>query len=190
MYFTFRERMNACFLHCGQLIHSAASDISIMVCSVAWRGEGATEAQKSLHVPFILFENDERTFQVEGDCSYCRHLWFILDSIINSASSPLWTYHWIHTIVIILDCEQYESLALSHSAIVHVTPQPVTQPSVEQKVVVFSQKACGWRRLQTSRFTPKELAPESSKLPSRDQVGYTEESKSVFAFATRQSLLT
>lgn len=51
-----------------------------------------------------------------------------------------------------------------------VCPQRVTPASAEPRVVVCSQRASGWRRLQTSRFTQKEPALGSWKSPSRAPV--------------------
>lgn len=61
----------------------------------------------------------------------------------------------------------------SHSFLVCRSPQLVTPASAELKVGVCSRKAWGWRRRQILRFTPKELALENLKSPSRDQVSYS-----------------
>lgn len=69
-----------------------------------------------------------------------------------------------------------------YSCIVCASPQRVTPASAELRVVVCSQKAWEWRRLQTSRFTPKELALESLKSPSRDPVSYIQTSGFFYRF--------
>lgn len=76
----------------------------------------------------------------------------------------------------------------SHSFIVCASPQRVTPASAELRVVVCNQKAWGWRRLQILRFTPKELAPESSKSPSRDPVSCTANTSLAFTCASWLSL--
>lgn len=65
------------------------------------------------------------------------------------------------------------SMFPSHSFIMCVPPQRVTPASAEPRAVVCSQRAWGWRRRQTLRCTPKELAQESSRSPSRAPVSYT-----------------
>lgn len=79
-------------------------------------------------------------------------------------------------VVIMWESEYWElflCLFLTHFFFLCVSLQHVTPASVELRVVVCSQRAWGWRRLRTSRFTPKEPALESSKSPSRGQVSYT-----------------
>lgn len=109
--------------------------------------------------------------------SFCSH-------IIHPAphfSSPHWNHHWTHMWSYCWSGNTEScSLSVSYSFIVCVSPQHVTPAFAEQRVVVCSQRAWGWRRLQTLRFTPKEPAPESWKSPSRDPVSYTENTSHVF----------
>lgn len=123
-------------------------------------GKDNWKALKAFQQPFILLENDGCTVRMEIVLvSYhSPHTSFLFSPL----KPPLNSH-----VVIMLEC------ALSHSFIVCVSPQHVTPASAKPRVVVCSQRAWGWRRLQTFRFTPREPAPESSKSPSRGPVSYT-----------------
>ena len=51
--------------------------------------------------------------------------------------------------------------------------QPWTQMPAELQAEAFSLKAWEWRRLQTSKFSPRELAAEHWTSQSKDQVSQT-----------------